>query len=148
MPTAPSYLQSVDIEVGFLRRGHEIAEQFSADEMAKNFLQAFSGLVLSVGQILLFEFHGQNLKGVVKGFQVLDLPDSRGNSSYGVIMERTDITFMKAGDSAIKIKSSAKKSVRVSSSCYFLLTEMLFLGHLQMLSLRLISGSRTWELVV
>lgn len=111
MPSSPSYLQAVDIEVGFLRRGHEIAEQFSADEMARNFIHAFGGIVLSVGQILLFEFHGQNLKGVVKGLHVIDLPDSQGVASFGIIMEKTDVAFIKAGDSAIKIRSSAKKSV-------------------------------------
>ncbi|PCH40892.1 AAA-domain-containing protein [Wolfiporia cocos MD-104 SS10] len=112
----PLYLQSVDIEVGFLRRGHEIAEQFSADEMAHNFAKAFSGIILAVGEILVFEFHGQNLKAVVKAFHPVELPDTRagggagGQHSWGVVMEKTDITFIKAADSAIKIKSSAKKS--------------------------------------
>ncbi|KZT05630.1 AAA-domain-containing protein [Laetiporus sulphureus 93-53] len=112
---SPPYLQSVDIEVGFLRRGHEIAEQFSADEMSHNFLKAFSGIVLAVGEILVFEFHGQNLKATVKALHVVDLPNQPGKAShaptsYGVVMERTDVTFLKASDSAIKIKSSAKKA--------------------------------------
>lgn len=119
-PTAPSYLQSIDLEIGFLRRGHEIGEQFSADEMARNFLKAFGGIVMSVDEILVFEFHGQNLKATVKSVSVLDLADEqrRGgldgprsvNHEYiGILMDKTDVTFMKAPDSAIKIKSSAKK---------------------------------------
>ncbi|KZT71500.1 vesicular-fusion protein SEC18 [Daedalea quercina L-15889] len=116
----PPYLQSVDMEVGFLRRGHEVAEQFSADEMSHNFIKAFSGIVLTVGEILVFEFHGQNLKAVVKGVHTLDLPEKGGGATsglhahthypHGVVMEKTDITFIKAADSSIKIKSSARKA--------------------------------------
>lgn len=119
-PASPSYLQSIDVEVGFFRRGHEIPEQFSADEMVRNFLRAFSGIVMSVDEVLAFEFHGQNLKVVVKSVSVLELADEqrRGalggersiNHQYmGILMDKTDVTFMKAPDSAIKIKSSAKK---------------------------------------
>ncbi|CCM00433.1 uncharacterized protein FIBRA_02465 [Fibroporia radiculosa] len=113
---SPSYVQSIDIEVGFLRRGLEIPEQFSADDMMKNFLKAFSGMVLAVGEILVFDFHGHNLKGAVKALSVIELPDnqgmraSHGSTAFGVIMEKTDVTFIKASDSAIKIKSSAKKA--------------------------------------
>ncbi|KAH9938024.1 vesicular-fusion protein SEC18 [Fomitopsis serialis] len=117
--SVPPYLQSVDMEVSFLRRGHEGAEQFSADEMARNFIKAFSGIVLAVGEILVFEFHGQNLKAVVKGLHAVDLPSKGGATEgqhahthhpHGVVMEKTDITFIKASDSSIKIKSSAKKA--------------------------------------
>ncbi|GBE79862.1 AAA-domain-containing protein [Sparassis latifolia] len=113
----PLYLQSLDVEVGFLRRGHEIAETFSSDEMAHNFIKAFSGIVFAVGEFLVFEFHGQNLKATVKGLSVVELADAqrRGqrhpdSTNCGVLMEKTDMTFFKAGDSAIKIKSSAKKA--------------------------------------
>lgn len=114
-PGAPAYLESLDIEVGFLKRGHEIAEQFSADDMAKNFVKAFSGIIFTVGEILVFEFHGQNLKGIVKAIGTLELADAqrRGGASspanIGILMDKTDINLIKAGDSAIKIKSSSKK---------------------------------------
>ncbi|KAI0722598.1 vesicular-fusion protein SEC18 [Earliella scabrosa] len=110
MPHSPPYLQSIDLEIGFLKRGHEIAEVFSADEMSKNFVRAYSGIVISVGQILLFEYHGQNLKATVKGLQVVELPGQNSDNWYGVAMEKTDVTFMKAPDSQIKLKSSAKKA--------------------------------------
>ncbi|KAI0797023.1 AAA-domain-containing protein [Abortiporus biennis] len=115
LPYAPSYLQSLDIEVGFLRRGLEIAEAFSADEMAKNFLKAFNGIMFSERQVLTFEFHGQNLKCVVKAVSVVELADAQrrsapANTHSGVLMEKTDITFIKAGDSSIKLKSSTKKA--------------------------------------
>ncbi|TFK43822.1 vesicular-fusion protein SEC18 [Crucibulum laeve] len=120
-PAAPSFLQSIDLEIGFLRRGHEIAEQFSADEMARNFLKAFNGILMSTEEVIVFEFHGQNLKGTVKAVSTLDLADEQrrgtpggqrnaNHQHMGIIMEKTDVTIMKASDSAIKIKSSAKKA--------------------------------------
>lgn len=112
MPSPPPYLESVDLEVGFAKRGHEIAEAFSADDMAKNFLRAYNGIVFATGEVLSFEFHGQILRVAVKGVQIVDLPGRQSEAThYGVVMEKTDITFMKSPDSAIKLKSSAKKCV-------------------------------------
>ncbi|KAL1940022.1 hypothetical protein VTO73DRAFT_9357 [Trametes versicolor] len=111
MPSPPPYLESVDLEVGFAKRGHEIAEAFSADDMAKNFLRAYNGIVFATGEVLSFEFHGQILRVAVKGVQIVDLPGRQSEAThYGVVMEKTDITFMKSPDSAIKLKSSAKKA--------------------------------------
>ncbi|KAH9942575.1 vesicular-fusion protein SEC18 [Amylocystis lapponica] len=99
LPSSPPYLQSIDIQVGFLRRGHEVAETFSADDMARNFLKAFNESARTV-----------------KSLSVVHLADAqrRGapahGSHYGVVMEKTDVTIMKASESAIKIKSSAKKA--------------------------------------
>lgn len=123
-PSAPSYLQSIDLEVGFLRPRMEVAEVFNADEMARNFLKAFDGIIFTPGQFLVFEFHGHNLKVVVKGVGMLELADEqrrggqqgqRPAADMGILMDGTDVGFLKAGDSAIKIKSSAKKYVPSSS---------------------------------
>ena len=119
-PSAPPYLESIDIEVGFLRRGAQATEVFNADEMMRNFVKAFSGIVFAPGEFLVFEFHGQNLKALVKGLSILELADEqkRGGQqgikqdNMGILMDKTDVVFLKAGDSTIKIKSSSKKSVR------------------------------------
>ena len=118
-PSAPSYLQSLDLELSFLRRGQEATETFSAEEMTRNFLKAFNGVVVAVDAIMVFEFHGLNLKAAVKALSTLELADEqkRGmptqrspeHDRMGIIMDKTDITFMKAGDSPIKIKSSSNK---------------------------------------
>lgn len=120
--SSPAFLQDIALEVGFLKRGLEIAEQFSADEMARTFIKAFAGVMFALGEVLVFEFHGQNLRAVVKSCAVVELADGqrggRGGSGVrdaGVVMERTDVTFMKDPSTAIKIKSSAKKWV----SCVF-----------------------------
>ena len=121
-PAAPLFIQDIALEIGFLRRGLEIAEQFSADDMALTFIKAFTGVLFSVGEIFVFEFHGQNLKAVVKSLAVLELADeqwrggARGGAhaaspqDLGIIMAKTDVTFMKDQHSSIKIKSSAKRS--------------------------------------
>jgi vesicle-fusing ATPase len=120
-PSAPSYLQSLDLEVGFFRKGLEIAEQFSADDMAKVFTRAYNGVLMSDGEVIVFEYHGQRLKATVKGLSLLELPEeqrgvgpgrrSQGLEQTGIVMDKTDISFIKASDSAIKIRSSAKKCV-------------------------------------
>ncbi|KAK7470300.1 transport between ER and Golgi ATPase protein [Stygiomarasmius scandens] len=120
-PSAPSYLQSIDVEVGFFRPRMEIAEQFSADDIARHFIKLFNGVVMSTDEVIAFEYHGQNIKGTVKGVSLLELADeqrrqvppnqsSRGLQTYGIVMDKTDVTIMKAPDSLIKIKSSAKKA--------------------------------------
>ncbi|SJL02451.1 related to Vesicular-fusion protein sec18 [Armillaria ostoyae] len=120
-PSAPSFLQSIDIEVGFLKPRHEVAEQFSADDIAHHVVKAFNGIIMSTDEIIVFEYHGQNIKGTIKGVSVLDIADEqrRGGASgqrsvnhqfMGIIMDKTDVTIMKAADSLIKIRSSAKKA--------------------------------------
>ena len=122
-PSAPAFLETLAIEVGFLQRNLEIAEQFSVDDMAATFIRGFSQVVFTVGEILVFEYHGQNLKGVVKSVSVLELaaeqrrgsagggfPASGGRSDSGIVMEKTEVTFLKDPVSKIKIKSSAKKA--------------------------------------
>lgn len=100
----------MDIEVGFWKRGHEVAEQYDSDEMSRTFIKAFNGLAFAAGQIVVFDFHGQNLKGLVKGTGLVATNQPRGGvGDMGILMERTDITFVKAGDSLIKIKGSSKK---------------------------------------
>ncbi|KAK1223314.1 transport between ER and Golgi ATPase protein [Marasmius sp. AFHP31] len=116
--SSPPYLQSIDIEVGFVRRGTEIAEQFSSDDLSKHFIKLFDGIMMASGESIAFEYHGQNLKGVIKGASVLEIADEqrRGGPQQsrvkdaGVIMAKTDVAFMKSPDSAIKLKSSAKKA--------------------------------------
>ncbi|KAG8903113.1 transport between ER and Golgi ATPase protein [Tulasnella sp. 403] len=112
--TSADYLQGLDLEVAFWKKGQQVAEQYDSDEMAHNLIKAFNGQIFSVGQIVVFDFHGQNLRGIVKGVQLVELPQQRGgmkaSGTFGVLMEKTDITLAKASDSLIKLKGSAKKA--------------------------------------
>lgn len=119
LPAAEIYMGSLDLEVGFWKRGLEITEQFSADEMANSFIKAFSGQIFGLDQQLVFDYHGQNLKAIVKGMSILQLAEGQQKrrappaaaSGMGVLMDRSDVTFIKAADSRIKIRSSAKKCI-------------------------------------
>jgi vesicle-fusing ATPase len=79
----------------------------------KIFLRAYDGLIFSVGQLLVFEFQGQNMKATVKGVHNHSLGEKSSNTSgrLGILTDQTEINFLKDPTSAIKIKSSAKKSV-------------------------------------
>jgi hypothetical protein len=77
---------------------------------------------MSTNESIAFEYHGQNIKGTIKGLSLLELADeqrgrapgsdpSKSQQNYGIIMDKTDVTIMKAPDSLIKIKASAKKCV-------------------------------------
>jgi vesicle-fusing ATPase len=117
-PSAPLYLQSLDIQIEFNMKGVQASEEYHADELTKLFVRNHNGVVLSAGQVVLFEFHGKNLRGVVLGVDALELPDEQmrgggqhdGGNMFGIIMDKTDINFSKAPGSTIRLKSSAKKA--------------------------------------
>jgi len=85
--------------------------------MTQDFIKAFSGVVFAIDEAVVFEFHGHNLKALVKGLSLAELSEKQWKGapaqrstmygSMGVLMERTDITFMQTG--TLKIKASAKK---------------------------------------
>jgi vesicle-fusing ATPase len=119
------YLAGLDIELSFFRRGMEATEQYDADEMARNFLRAFDAHIFTTGQLLVFEFHGQTLRAAVTGVSVVEadqLPKSgsknapppvppRGHAvQRGILISQTQINFMQAADSTLKIKASGKRA--------------------------------------
>ncbi|KAI9453475.1 AAA-domain-containing protein [Lactarius psammicola] len=124
-PSAPSFLETLTLEVGFLQRNLDVPEEFSADDMGATFVRGHGAVVFTVGQILVFEYHGQNLRCVVKSVSVLELaaeqrrggvpgapngPGGGNRADSGIVMEKTDVTFMKDPLSKIRIKSSARKA--------------------------------------
>ena len=104
-----AFIQTLDLEAGFLRPRHEIAEQFSTDEMAHSFIRAFNGMVFGIGESIVFDFHGQNLKAVIKGLSGVEMDHGATVQGMGILFDKTDINIMKASDSLIKLKGSAKK---------------------------------------
>ncbi|KAG2013221.1 vesicular-fusion protein sec18 [Coprinopsis cinerea AmutBmut pab1-1] len=120
-PAAPAFLEAIDLDVGFLKKGLEVDQQFDSDEMSKYFVRVFNGIAKSRREVMAFEFRGYNMKAVVREIRILELADEqrRGpaptnlpdyHDKAGIIMEKTDVTFFKAADSAIKLKSSARKA--------------------------------------
>ncbi len=126
-PSAPPFLETLTLEVGFLQRNLDIPEVFSVDDMGATFVRGFDGVIFTVGQTLVFNYHGQNLRCVVKSVGVLrlvveqrhwgrgvpsatDESDGGSRTDFGIVMEKTDVTFMKDPQSKIRIKPSTRKA--------------------------------------
>jgi len=118
-PSAPPFLETLTLEVSFWQRNLDIAEVFSFDDMGATFVRGFDGVVFTVGQILVFEYHGWNLRCVVKSVGVLELsaeqrrggvPSGGSWTDSGIVMEKTDVTFMKDPQSKMRIKPSTRKA--------------------------------------
>lgn len=111
----PPYLESVDIEIT-LHRKNDVTE-VSADELTKHFVKIYGGAMFGLGEAFIFEYRGFNYRGTVKGLRVVELAAEQlrgaegGRNDMGVMMERTDVTFMKGEGGGLKLKSSAKKYV-------------------------------------
>ena len=111
----PPYLESIDIEIT-LHRKNDVAE-ISADDLTKHFVKVYGGGMFGLGEAFLFEYRGFNYRGTVKGLRVVELAAEQlrgaggGRDDMGVMMERTDVTFMKGEGGGLKLKSSAKKYV-------------------------------------
>ncbi|GAA5993797.1 hypothetical protein JCM11641_006066, partial [Rhodosporidiobolus odoratus] len=105
-----AYLASLDLEVGYWFEKNAQPNAYSADELQAVFVRAYEGLILTVGQPLVFDFHGQNLRASVKGLHTLALDGGAGQGRTGIITGQTEVNFVKDPASAIKIKSSAKRA--------------------------------------
>ncbi|KAH8983743.1 AAA-domain-containing protein [Lactarius akahatsu] len=116
-PSAPPFLETLTLEVGFLRRNLDITEVFSVDDMGAAFVHGFGGIAITVGQILVFEHHGLNLRCVVKSVGVPaaeqrreGVPGGGSQTDFGIVMEKTDVTFMKDLLSKIRFKASMRQT--------------------------------------
>ncbi|GAA5873522.1 hypothetical protein JCM3774_000038 [Rhodotorula dairenensis] len=107
------YLASLDLEIAYWFEKNAQPTAYSADELQDVFRRAYDGLIVTVGQPLVFDFHGQNLRATVKGLHNLALEGkgavSSSHARSGILTSQTEINFVKDPASAIKIKSSAKK---------------------------------------
>lgn len=101
------YLGSVDIELDFLSRSQVPLAPFSADEMQGIFVRVFAGHVFSAGQILVFEFQGQNLRATVRGIGSVDTGSVH---RMGILLPETQIHFYTAPNSALELKASGKRA--------------------------------------
>ena len=120
----PPYLESIDVEIGLFRKND--ATEISADDLVKHFTKVYSGLMFGLGEIFIFEYRGFNYRGIVKGLMVIELAAEQlrgaggGRNDMGIMMEKSDATFMKAEGGGLKLRSSAKKYVSLPELCVFI----------------------------
>ena len=112
---ASLYLSTLDLELAFW---HEQSAPSTAplkqEDLSRIFTNAYDGLLVSVGHLLVFDFNGVNFKAVVKGVGNINLDGDApapGGLKMGIVTRETDINWMKDPSSAVKIQGSAKKYV-------------------------------------
>ena len=93
------------MEVGFRLKRKETTDLFDSEDMAQAFLAGFDGLPLSPVQPLVFDYRGHELKATVRSVSTLDGADGQ----TGVIMEGTEIIWVKDPTSGIKLKNTSKR---------------------------------------
>ncbi|RIA79766.1 P-loop containing nucleoside triphosphate hydrolase protein [Glomus cerebriforme] len=120
------YLGKLELEVGFFQKNQDIKEHFDTDEMSKIFCQVFNNQIFSIGQQLVFDFHGINLIITIKKInQLLDFSElqriltgenfdtsqeDQRNEMRGVLTPQTRIHWMKSAISSIKLGGSSKST--------------------------------------
>lgn len=108
------YLAGLDVELSFFRAGIETGEQYDVDEMTRNFTRAHEGHIFTVGQLLVYEFHGQNFKAVITGVNVVESDQHAAplgaRIQRGILMPQTQVSIYKASNSNIKFKASARRA--------------------------------------
>ncbi|KAG9317800.1 P-loop containing nucleoside triphosphate hydrolase protein [Chiua virens] len=119
LPESPPFLQSIVFVASFWKKNYENAVPYDQDELISKFLNAYNGLVFAPGGILTVDFKGDKLKFTIASMGIAELLDEQKgggrrshprNIEMGVLMQTTDITVMKEGSSAMKIKASAKRA--------------------------------------
>ncbi|WVO15682.1 hypothetical protein L204_103343 [Cryptococcus depauperatus] len=99
------WASNVEVEVGFRLKRKETGDLFDSEEMAEAFINAFPSLPVTPLQPLVFDYRGHELKGTVRNVSTLD-----GEVGVtGVIMEGTEIIWVKDPASGIKLKNSSKR---------------------------------------
>ncbi|KAJ1884161.1 transport between ER and Golgi ATPase protein, partial [Kickxella alabastrina] len=115
------FLSRMDVEVSFLTPSQESALMVDADEVAELLKNNFEKQLFTRGQPFVFDFRGNNLKGVVTGMAAVPLDVLRdikpGGSAgdplivdsalYGVLSAITTIAVTKGQGSLINLKGSA-----------------------------------------
>lgn len=108
-----AYLAGLDVELSFLTRAMESDERYDVDEMTQIFMRAFEGHIFTVGQLLVFEFHGQKFKAVISGVSIVEGDSNSAplgaRTQRGILMSQTQVNLYKAKDSTIKMKASGKR---------------------------------------
>ena len=146
LTSTPPYLESIDIEIGLVRKND--ATEISADDLTKHFSKVYNGLMFGLGEGFVFEYRGFNYRGTIKGLSVVELAAEQlrgaggGRDDMGIMMEKTDVTFIKTEGGGLKLKSSAKKCVPPSRN-YLRLQKSD--SEPRMPFWHLTSSSRTWE---
>ena len=107
-PDAPSLVQAIEIEVDFLKPGYESSEEYSLHDMATTFVDDFKGIQMTEGQLIVFMYRKQKLRGLIKSMTLVEELPTAGKTT-GVISTETSATFSKLPGSMMKAKLGVKR---------------------------------------
>ncbi|KAI1314449.1 transport between ER and Golgi ATPase protein [Mortierella claussenii] len=121
------YLSNLEVEVSLMVKNNEFRGEFDAKEMARHFITVFNNQVLSIEQTLVLEFKEVRLVMVPKKIELIssDLlmnglrgPDGQeiqGRAGFrGVLTQQSQIQFVRAQDSNIKLRGAARNKPAVT----------------------------------
>ncbi|KAJ2718424.1 transport between ER and Golgi ATPase protein [Coemansia sp. Benny D115] len=119
------FLSRMDVEISFIKAVQETSLTVDADEVVELLKGGFSKQIFMLGQPFVFDYRGNNLKGVVTGMAGVPLDvlrDSKSESKvvagsdraqaedqvlYGVLLGITALSVTRAKGSLINLKGSA-----------------------------------------
>ncbi|KAK8844660.1 hypothetical protein IAR55_006507 [Kwoniella newhampshirensis] len=104
-PRNGDWASTAELEIGFRLKRKETPDLFDSEEMAAAFINAFPSLPLTPLQPLVFDYRGHELKATVRAVSSLDGNDGQ----TGIIMDGTEIIWVKDPTSNIKLKNSSKR---------------------------------------
>ncbi|WWD22793.1 hypothetical protein CI109_107287 [Kwoniella shandongensis] len=104
-PSNGDWASTAELEIGFRLKRKETSDLFDSEEMAAAFINAFPSLPLTPLQPLVFDYRGHELKATVRTVSSLDGNDGQ----TGIIMDGTEIIWVKDPTSNIKLKNSSKR---------------------------------------
>ncbi|KAJ1995461.1 transport between ER and Golgi ATPase protein [Coemansia spiralis] len=115
------YLGRMDVEISFLTPSHERVLSVDSEEIADLLKNGFENQMFSIGQPFVFDFHGNNIKGIVTGLASVPLdvlqdvkPGSGAagaqdgeSASFGILTSVTTMTISKSASSLIELKGAS-----------------------------------------
>ncbi|KAF9567278.1 transport between ER and Golgi ATPase protein [Mortierella alpina] len=122
-----AYLSNVEIEVSLMVKNSEFRGEFDAKEMSRHFVTIFNNQVLAIEQALVLEFQDVRLILVPKQVELVssdvlmnglrgpdghELPSRTG--FRGVLTQQTQVQFVRAQDSNIKLRGAARNKPAVT----------------------------------
>ena len=109
-PQSALPIREMVLELDFLKQGYQDPEPYLADDMIMKFTNEYKGILMTDHEPILFRYQGERLKGKVVSL-VVGLPGSPPLTrvTTGLVTKSTQITFVNARDSAIKIIPSEKQ---------------------------------------
>lgn len=118
-----SYLADVVVEISFRSRAKAVSTPFSSEELSAHFRKRFENQILSATQYLIFEFKGiifdlriRTVTDVdISEVNVSNVQPSNNLQSKGILLAKSNVTFVKGKDGLVNIIGHEHKNTTRST---------------------------------